>query len=164
MASLATIATIATIAGTATSALGQYQAGQAAASQAKSQQAMAEYNAKVQEQQAKMELAQSEFRGKRQAESAERQRSSLQAGLGASGVVPESGTPLLIQAAQAKESELDQALIGYQGQIAAARSMNQASLDRMQGSIYSRKAKNASQGGMFGAGTTLLSGFGRTFA
>lgn len=150
-------------AGIGMTALGQYQAGQAAAAQAAGQQAMAEYNAKVAEQQAKTEELRSQYESRRQAEAAERYKSELAAGIGASGVVSSEGTPLLIQARQAAEAELDNLMIGYEGQTAASRARSQAALDKMQAGIYGTASRNASMAGMMGAGTSLLTGFGQYY-
>jgi len=155
----ATVMTGLTAAGIGMQAFGMYQQGQAAAAQAKSQQVVAEYNARVAEQQAKATEQASLFESRRQAEEAERYQSSLRAGIGASGVVPTEGSPLLIEAQQAAESELENLMIGYEGQIGAGRARSQASLDRLQGSIYGQRAATASRSAMFGAGTSLLSGF-----
>lgn len=160
MAEFITGATILTAGGIALAAVGQIGAGNAAAAQAEGQAAVANYNAKVQEQEARSQEAQATFRQRRQAEEAARIASSLQAGLGASGAVSSEGTPLLIQAKQAAESELDNLLIGYEGQLGASRSRSQAALDRMQAGIYGQQAGYARMGGMIGAGSTLLTGFG----
>ena len=159
---MATLAmTGASILGVGMQAVGTYQQSQAAAAQAEAQQAVAQYNANVAEQQAKAEEQAARFRSQRQAEEAERTRSSLQAAIGASGVVSGEGSPLLIQAEQAAESELENLMIGYEGQIGAGRSRSQAGLSRLQGDIYGQRASTASSGALFGAGTSLLTGFGR---
>jgi len=147
-------------AGVGMQALGTYQAGLAAEAEAKSRQAMAIYNARVAEQEAKAAEQQAQFRQKRQAEAAARWQSRLRAGLGASGVVTSEGTPLMVQARQAAEAELEGQMIGYEGQIRAGRARSQAALDRLQGRIYGRRAKTARRGGLTGAGMTLLTGFG----
>lgn len=139
---------------------GMYAQGQAAAAQAKAQQAVSEYNARVAEQQAKAEEQAAAFRSRRQAEDAAGYQSSLQAAIGASGVVSTEGAPLLIQARQAGESELENLLIGYEGQLGADRARSQAQLHRLQAGIYGQRAGAARRGGLFGAGTSLLSGFG----
>jgi sRNA-binding protein len=140
-------------------ALGQYQSGQAAAAQAKGQQAVAEYNAKVAEQQAKAEEQATAYKQRTAAEEAARYQSSIEAGLGTSGVVQNEGAPLLVQATQAAQSELDNMMIGYEGQVAAGQSRNQAGLNRLQGDIFGQQAKSAKAAGAIGAGTSLLSGF-----
>lgn len=147
-------------AGLGMGALGQYQAGQAAAAQAEGQAAMAEYNAKLQEREARMLEQQAAFRQRRQAREAQRHMSSLRAGLAASGAVPTEGAPLLIQSEQAAESELENLLIGYERQVGAQRATSQAQLDRLQASIYRKRAGTSRTAGIMGAGTTLLTGFG----
>lgn len=147
--------------GTGVTIAGQLQAAQAAAAQAEGQQALAEFNAKVQEQEARTREAQAQFRQQRQVKEAARISSSLLAGIGKAGVVPGEGAPLFIEAEQAEESELENLLIGFEGQIGAARARSQAELDRLQGRIAGRRAGFARTAGFIGAGTTLLTGFER---
>ena len=161
---MAALATALTAAGVGISALGTYQAGQAQAEQAKGQQAMAEYNAQVARQEAKALETRSLYESRLQNKEAQRIGSSLEAGLAASGVSPSAGTPLLIQATQAAESEMENLMIGYEGRTAAGRAMSQSKLDTMQAGIYGTAAKNYSRGGMIGAGATLLTGFGKMAA
>jgi len=146
-------------AGIGLQALGQIQAGQAAAGEAESMKAMAEYNARLQEQEARAAEAQAEWRQKRQAEEAARYRSTLRAGMGAAGVSTTEGSPLMVEAAQAAQDELENLMIGYEGQIGASRARSQAAIDRAQGTIYGQRARNARTAGFMGAGTTLLTGF-----
>ena len=148
-------------AGVGMQAIGQYQQGVAAQAQAKAQATVAEYNARVSEQQAKAEEQAMQFRQRKAAEEASRYQSALQAGLGASGVVSSAGTPLMIQARQVAESELENLMIGYEGMVGAQRARSQASLDRLQASIYKQQGKSAYTAGIFGAGTSLLTGFGQ---
>lgn len=155
-----TIAAVAVAAGTTVQAFGQYKEGEAASAEAKGQQAMSEYNAKLAEREAQAAEARTGVASQRQAEEAERIRGSLEAGLGASGTVSSVGTPLMIQARQAAESELDNLMIGHQGLTDAARLRSQGALDLMQSKIYGQKAKSAKAAGMIGAGGTLLTGFG----
>lgn len=159
----ATGATVVTAAvldlGIGLTAAGQLASGAAQAQQAESQAAMAEYNAKVQQQEAKAIEQRNRFEQKRQAQEAARISSGLQADLAASGAVSTEGTPLLIQAKQAAENELDNLLIGYEGMINAARARSQAGLEQMQAGIYRRKAGSSRVSGYLGAGSTLLTGF-----
>jgi regulator of protease activity HflC (stomatin/prohibitin superfamily) len=161
---MAQIGTILSIAGFGMSAMGALGQGQTAAADARAQAAVMEYNARVQEQEARAIRAQAEYKAKRQAEEAARYASSLRAGMAASGVVTSEGTPLMIEAKQAAESELENLMIGYQGQVGANRALSQASLDRMQADIYKRKASSASRAGLMGAGTTLLTGFAKQWS
>lgn len=140
---------------------------QAASAQAKAQAGVSEFNARVARQQAASEEAFASFRQQRQAKEARRRQGRLRAAIGAAGVVPDVGTPLLLQATQAAEDELDNLLIGFQGQIGAARQVSRARLGGVQADIFTQRARNARIAGGIQAGSTLLSGFGgirRTFA
>ena len=148
-------------AGLGLGAYGTIRSGQAAAAQAKGQEAMAAYNAKVQEQDAEAATQQSLYRQQLHNRDASRRMSSLQALLAASGADPSAGTPLLIQSEQAKQDEMDRLMIAYQGQIASGRSLSMAGMDRLQGGIYGQQAKNAKTTGYVNAGATLLTGFGK---
>jgi hypothetical protein len=144
----------------AMSAYGQYQQGQAAAAEGEAAQGMAEYNAKLQEREAQQIEAKTAYDQRREAAAADRRMSSLRAGFGASGIVSTEGTPLLIQATQAAESEMDNLMIGYEGQQQAQASRSGASLSRLEGDIARQKGRNQRTGSFIGAGSTLLSGFG----
>jgi len=156
--------TVLMVAGTAMAAGGQVMEGQAASNEAKGQAAMADYNAKVSEQNAKQIEAKTAFDQQREAEAASRRQSSLQAGLGASGAVTTEGSPLLLQAKQASEDELSNLLVGYEGSIAAGQQRSQAALDKMQSSVYKTKASNVKTASYMKAGGTLLSGFGGMYS
>jgi len=84
------------------------------------------------------------------------------AGMGAAGAVTSAGTPLLIQAKQQAESELENLMIGYEGATQASRLRSEANLQRTQGKIYGQKAKTARTASYIGAGSTLLTGFSKS--
>lgn len=138
------------LAGTAVSAYGQYQQGQAASAEAK-------YQAQVQERQAQAAEQRTQLEQRRQAEQASRQKGALAAQLGASGAVTTAGAPLMIMAEQARQEDIEQGMIGWQGREEAGSLRRGAQMSRM-------KAKQARTAGSIGAGTTLLHGFGSTFA
>lgn len=146
-------------AGTAVSAVGQLQAGRAAETEAESAQRIANYNAAIQEQEAKAVKQKVTFEQQRQAEAAAREKSKLRARLAASGALPGPGQELLIEE-QAAELELENLLIGYEGEVAAGRAMSQAELDRLSGRLAKKRGKAAKRAGFVKAGTTLLTGFG----
>jgi len=77
-------------------------------------------------------------------------------------VVPSAGTALRIQSEQAVESELEQLLIGYEGQVAAGRARSKKAIDLAQADIYGQKARNVRTAGRIGAGSSLLTGFSNT--
>lgn len=151
------------IAGTIASAVGQVQAGQAAAAEGKTQQQMSEYNAKLQEREAATDEQRTTLESKRQAQDADRRRSSMLAELGSSGVVTTSGSPLLILGEQAEQNEIDNMMIGYDGRQRQQAMRSGASLSRMEGSYARARGKNAKTAGYVGAGASLLHGFGATY-
>jgi hypothetical protein len=142
-------------------AAGSIVGGINSSTQAKSQQAMANYNAKVQEQTAKAIEQQTVYKSRRAAEEENRTAGELAANLGAAGVDPSAGSPLLIQAQQQIQNDLENLNIGYQGQIGAQRARSGAALDRMQADIYGQRATNDLTSGFVSAGSSLLQGFGK---
>ena len=181
-------ATSALIGGVGLSAVGLARAGQARAADvrsqafaalgrqqdARSQQAIARYNAQVAENEARSIEIATLYRQRRHAREAQRRGSSLLAALGASGAVPSEGAPLELQATQAAEDELDIMLLGHEAQIRAERARSQARLDVMQATIHGRqalqfgrqarafggRAGSFQRAGQLQAGATLLQGFG----
>lgn len=151
------------IAGGALAAVARIQAGRVAEAEAESAQNIANRNAVLMEQEAKAVEAKTEFEQKRQAEAAARTKSRLRARLAASGAVPDIGTPLLLQEEQAEELELENILIGYEGQVKAAKRRSQAELYRLSGELVSEKGKAAKRASYIGAGAALLTGFGAAY-
>ncbi len=145
--------------GTGLAAAGMVQQGMAASAEAKSAEALAEYNAKVQAREARAIEQRTAFAQTRQAKAGARTMATMRARMGKAGVVAGAGTPLLIQAKQASELELENLMIGFEGGIEAGRARSQAEIDRMQAGIYKRKARAERIGGYMGAGATLLTGF-----
>jgi len=147
------------IAGAGLKAAGEIQAARAAEVESKSAQAIANYNAAVQEQQAKAIEQKAKFESIRQAEVAERIKGALRARLAGAGVQLGVGTPLLLEEEQAAELDLGQAIIGYEARIMAARKRSQAAIDIAQGKLYKERGKVEKRAGYIGAGATLLTGF-----
>ena len=110
----------------------------------KSARNIAEYNALVAEQQGKAALLESAFNQMQQAKEAERIKSSMLANIGAAGG---AGSPVAIdiERAQAAELELENLLIGYEGQVKSSRAKSQAELDRLQGKLAYQSGKNAAR-------------------
>lgn len=155
--------TLATIGGTAVTAAGAVQSGRTAAAQGRAASRMAAYNAQIQEREAKALEQKARFEQIRQAKRAARIKGTLRTQLAASGARMDVGAPLMIQEEQAAELELENLLIGYEGQVGAERARSQAELDRLQGKIYRQKGKSARKARYIGAGTTLLTGFGEAY-
>lgn len=140
-------------------ALGEIQAGRAAAVEAESAQALANYNAAVQEREATAIEQRTALEQRRQAGEAARAMSRLRAGLGVAGVVPTAGTPLQIQARQASEFEIENLMIGFRGVTAAERARSAAEMERMGGRLAIQRGRVRERAAYIGAGATLLTGF-----
>lgn len=149
------------VAATGLMAYGQIQQGQAAEAEEKSASNIANYNAQVQEREAQAVEQRTALEQRRQAEAASRQMGTLRANLGAGGAVMTSGSPLMIQAKQASESELENLMIGYEGRTEASRARSAAEGYRLEGKMAKQRGKAAKRASYIGAGTTLLSGFSK---
>lgn len=149
--------------GAGIAAAGAIQSGKAAAAQGQAAQVMANRNAAIQEREAKAIEQKTRFEQQRQAERATRVKSALRAKLAGAGARMDVGAPLMLQEEQAAELELENLLIGYEGQVGAQRALSQAQLDRLQGRIYRQKGKATRTAGYIGAGSTLLTGFGTAY-
>lgn len=150
-----------TVAGVGVSAFAAAKQAEAAKAQAKSAQNIANFNAQVQEQEAAAQRQRAVFEQKRQAKEAARIKSSLTAKIAKAGGL---GSPVAedLAAEQAEELELENLLIGFEGEVGARRSLNQAELDRLSGRVSRQRGKAAVTASRFRTGTTLLQGFGST--
>ena len=117
------------------------------------------YNAQVMRNRAKDIKKQTSFIQKRQAEKAARTQGLLEASLGGSGTVSTEGAPLLAQALQKSESELENFLIGQQGRSAMNEVLSKASEFDMRARAAKRGASNSLLSGFIGAGATGLMGY-----
>ena len=187
------------LAGTGVGVAGTLQAGRAGAAQARAQailagarteaeiaqtislQNIANYNAAVMEREAEATRQRARFGQKRQAVRATRVKSALVSKIAAAGGL---GSPVAadLAAEQAAELELENLLVGFEGEVLAGRAETQAELDRLQARIYGRrvkplrqlgkittkafrqKAKDIRTASYFGAGERLLTGFGTAYA
>ena len=149
--------------GTGVAAAGAIQSGREAEAQGRSAQNIAEYNAAVQEREALALKQKAGFESKRQAERGARIKSALTVKIAAAGGL---GSPVAVDLAaeQAAELELENLLIGYEGEIGAQRALSKAELDRLQGKLYRQKGRAAQKASYFRAGSTLLQGFGQAGA
>ena len=145
----ATVSAIALGAGAALQAFSVIQQGQAAAAQGKLQAGILEQQATRDRQEAAANEA--DFRARQSRALAQRR-----AGLGASGVDPGAGSPLLVSEDFAGEVELAALRIRTGGEVRATRAEQQAVLQRFQG-------RAARQAGFVRSGALLLTGAGKTF-
>ena len=150
------------IAGTAVSVAGGVMAAGAAKEQGQNEKAMADYNARVAERDAEATRQKAAFDQKRQAERAARIKSSQTANIAAAGGL---GSPVAadLAADQASELELENLLIGYEGEIGAQRYESQAAGDRISGNFAAKRGENLATAGYISAGGSLLTGFGSAF-
>lgn len=139
--------------------MGSIASGYFGALEAKNQAKIALYNSKVEEQAAKTAELVGAYKSVKEAEAAERRKSSLEAGIGASGAVTTEGSPLLIQAKQASESELSNLMIGYETNLEAQQHRNQKALDLLQMKILRKSAKYKMIAGFLGAGGYAAQGY-----
>ncbi len=137
------------LAGAGLQAYGEYQAGQEA-------DAVSKYNQQVKEREAQAEEQRTMIESRKQAQAAARQMAQLRAGLGASGAVTTAGAPLAIVGEQARQSELENLEIGYQG-------TRQASQLRAEGQMLRREGRVQKRASRIQTGTTLLTGFSTAF-
>lgn len=138
----------ATAAGAGVMAYSQYQAG-------KSQQALANYNAMVARQQGDATRAAAAQRAQLERKQNELILSRQIGEYVASGVVVNSGSPLINETRQAGRLELRAQQTEYEGDIAARADQSQSILDVASGNA-------ARQGAAIGAAGTILSGVGQT--
>ena len=103
-----------------------------------SERNIAEFNAQVAEQGAVAERRRAAFAGKRQAKRGAEIKSALTAKLG-EGI----GSPVAadLTAEQAAEIELENLMIGFEGEVLARRAETQAELNRLQGRLAKQRGK-----------------------
>jgi hypothetical protein len=138
---------VTTAVGTGITAYNQYQAG-------KAQQSLNNYNAAVNDQAALDAQRDSRIKATNQRHQAEKIKARQRALYAKAGVVSATGTPLLVQVAQAGELEMAALEVQQQGNAEAARLRTQGVLDRMAG-------KSARTAGNLGAVGTILQGAGQ---
>jgi hypothetical protein len=150
------LGTTAVLTGVATA--GILQAGEAAKADAESQQNIANFNAQVQEQEAVAKRTATKFASRRQAEEGARIKGAQATRIAAAG-----GTGSLVAedlaAETASELELENLLLGFEGEVAATQAERQGRLDIASGKISAKRGRNLQTASRFQAGTTLLRGF-----
>lgn len=139
---IAAIAIVAVVAA-GVSAYAAYEQGQTA-------EATAKYNAKIAEQQAQSSQQIAHAQAQQQREQSRRLMAANRAGIGASGI-SDVGSPLLLQADNATQAELNAQMTEYGGTLRAQGFRSEIPLLKYQG-------RRAAEAGMLGAGSTLLSG------
>lgn len=128
----------------------------------RSEQNISEFNAQVEGQRAIAERAKGGFAQKRQAKKGVAIQSELEAKLGAAGGL---GSPVAADliGEQAEELELENLLLGFEGEVAAQQAESQAELDRLQGKLSRQRGKSGARAANVQFGVqlaTIASGFG----
>jgi len=148
------------VAGTAISAYSAYQQGQQAADAAKQQAAWNQYNAQVAQREAEAERQAMAFEAQQQKRQGKMLLARQRALIGVSGVTME-GSPLLVAEDTAAQLALENANIRMTGHRRAAAYESQSILDLSKASAASKSASGYKKAGMYGAGSSLLSGIGQ---
>ncbi len=120
----------------------------------KSAQNIANFNAAVALQEAEALRAKAGFAQKRQAKRVTQTKSALIAKLGAAGGIG-SAVAGDLAAEQAAELELENLLIGFEGEVLAGRAESQAELDRLAGRLAKQRGKTAARAANIRFGTQL---------
>ncbi len=140
----------------------QLSGASALRAEGKSAQNIANFNAAVAKQTGRAAKARAGFAQKRQVETAAKTQSALTAKIAAAGGL-DSPVAADILAEQAAESELENLLIGFEGEVASQQAATQAELDKLQGRLSKAKGKATARAANIRFGTqigkTLLTGF-----
>ncbi len=122
--------------------------------QGKSEQNIDEFNAQVAEQEAIAAKSKAAFAQKRQAKRGVAIQSALEAKLGEAGGI---GSLVAgdLAGEQAEELELENLLLGFEGEVLAGRAESQAELDRLQGRLAKQRGKSAARAANIKFGTQL---------
>lgn len=120
----------------------------------KSAQNIAEFNAQIEEQNAIAVKNKALFEQQRQAKKGTAIKSSQIARLAKGGGLGSPVTGDLV-AEQASELELENLLIGFEGEVAAQQRLSQAELDRLSGRLSKQRGKSAARAANVGFGIQL---------
>lgn len=126
------------------SAYAAYQQGQ-------TQKAIGKYNAKVAENAAIAQRQAAAIAAENERDKARLIMGAQRAGIGAAGVLPSEGTPLLVQTDTAEKAALNEARIRYSGEVGAR-------VQEAEAIIQGYTARRAEQMGYVNAGANLLQG------
>lgn len=147
MITAATIFAGVAAAGAATSAIGAVRSGNDQASALK-------YNALVENQNAEATRRQGQAEAEQKGSEVTRRMADARAAIAASGIDPNSGTPLELMSDMATQGELSKKLITYQSELSARGLSQQAQLDLV-------NARNAKTAGYLNAASTVLTSAGK---
>ena len=140
-----------------------YSQGQAAKAEAQGQANMQRYNAGLAEKDALATETKTIFDQVQQVQQGDRDVSTIKAKAGASGAVLTEGAPLRLVAEQMFQNELQNALIGYSGQVQAGRYRSQGAGMRIAAGYSDMQASNADKASKLNAATSLLGNTGTMY-
>lgn len=116
------------------------------------------YNAQVAEQSAQSAIDKAQFDEEAQRRETKKKLSTQLALYGASGISPDTGSPLLVMEETASLGELDALAIRYAGDVEASRLRSVASGYRMQGEAETMKGESVRSASKWSAATSILGG------
>jgi len=154
------LATALIIGGTGLAVAGQIQQAQAAKAAKKDAANIAEYNARVAEQEGKARRLKAESEAEKQRRAGIELQAEQEVAFGKAGVTGR-GSPLTVKTQTAKELELDRMMLIREGFEAEKFAQSKAAGSRMQASSYRTQAKNIGRAGILSATGTALTGFGK---
>lgn len=160
-AQLATVALTTAGAGIGLQAFGMYQQGKAAESAAKSNAALAIRNAEIAAEEAKhaRKIAGEEARErKKEGRSILAYQKTLYTDFKTG-----AGSPFLVREKSKKQLERQVRIISERGQYAYGRAMSERYIYLGQYGMFKKQGKSASRSAMWGAGTTLATGFSNLY-
>jgi hypothetical protein len=145
------------VAGTLVQVAGAVQQAGAAKEQGRINQQIAERNAQISEEEARLAEKSAAFDEDRLREQGIRRRAAARAAAGAQGRSLE-GSPLLLLAEDAADTEIDALSIRFGGARQAAALRSQAEVERLGGQAAGIKARNQATAAKFKAGSSVLTG------
>lgn len=128
---------------------------------AKAQQAAADYNARVMEQNAATERQQANAREEMQRRQARQVLGEQAAGLAQAGIGLGSGSALDVMQQSATNAELDALSIRYEGDLRARGLLASAEQESYQGRVARMNARTATTSGALGVASSILGGASR---
>lgn len=153
------LAAIATVFGVGISAYSTYQQGQAQAQQADFNAMIASRNAELAARKVGLTKQQTELQAEKFRKHTESIKSAQRVQYAKAGVTGE-GTPLITAADTQLNADIDELAIRYAGSLELSDVLAQEAEQRQKEALFKMKGKEASMAGTYGAGASLLSGFG----
>lgn len=149
----------AAIGGVGLQGAGMIMGSSSAKKAAKQAKKIGEFNAKVAEEEAEATRLSSRFIQQRAVKEGARTMGTLETRMAASGARLDVGAPLRALADLAQELDIEQLLIAYEGEKTVRRYKNQATVNRMGGSLEAKQLEAQSTANLISGAGKLLTGF-----